>query len=64
MIRPCAKENQWTSIEAKRRNSITDTFLRLRRDGMDRLPKFLKNTAMIGIHVRKVLINCFGFWIG
>ncbi len=30
---------------------------------MDLFPKFLKGTAMIGIHTRKVLVNGFGFWL-
>src|SRR5207245_7509586 len=64
MIRPCAKENERTSIEAKRRNSITDTFLRLRRDGMDCLPKFLKSFALIGIRACEVFVNRFGLAIG
>ena len=64
MIRPCAKENQQAPIQAKRGNPVTDTFLRLWRDGTDRLAKFLKRVSMIGIHARKVLVNRFGFALG
>jgi len=49
------------SIEAKRRDSVTNAFLRLRCDGVDCFPKFLKSVAMIRIYAGKVFVNCFGF---
>ena len=64
MIRPRAKENQRASIEAKRGNSITDTFLAVWRDGMDRFPNFLKSIAMIRVHARKILIDRLGASLG
>ena len=64
MIRLRAKENQRASIEAKRGNSIADTFLAVWRDGTDRFSKFLKSTAMIGIHARKILIDRLGDLLG
>ena len=64
MIRPRAKENQRASIEAKRGNSITDTFLAVWRDGMDRFPNCLKRIAMMRIHARKILIDRLGDLFG
>ncbi len=64
MIRPCAEENQRSSIEAKGGNSITDTFLRVWRDGMNRFPNFLKSIAMIRVHARKTLIDRLGASLG
>src|SRR5262249_55231739 len=58
MIRPGAEEEQRTSVKAKRRDSITDTFLRFRRYGTNCAPNLLKDVAMIRVYTCEVLINC------
>jgi hypothetical protein len=63
MICSCAESNKQAPIHPKCGDPITDAFFRFRRSCMDLFPKFLKGTAMFGIHTRKVLANCFGFCV-
>src|SRR5438094_8646228 len=57
MIRPCAEENQRTSIKAKRRNSIADALLRFRSDGTDCFPEFRQRPPLIRLRCREILVN-------
>ena len=63
MIRPCAEENQRTSIQTKRRNSITDALLNPGRGRADRLAKFLESDALISVYACEVFVNRSRLWI-
>jgi hypothetical protein len=63
MICPFAESNKQAPIQPKCGDPVADTFFRFRRSGMNPFPKSSKSTAMNGIHARKVLVNCFGFWL-
>ena len=60
VIRPCAEENQRTPIQAERRNSIADTLLHFRSDGMDRFADFRQRPPLIRLRGREVLVNRLG----
>jgi hypothetical protein len=63
MVRPRGEPNKQALIQTERGNCVTDTFLRVWRDGLDRLPKLLKGVSMIGIHTGEVLVNGLRFSI-
>jgi len=57
MVRPGGEPNKQAPIQTDRGNCVTDTFLPVWRDGLDRLPKLLKGVSMIGIHTGEVLVD-------
>ena len=57
MVRPGAKPNKQAPVQTERGNCVTDTFFRVWRDGLDRLPKVLKGVSMIGINTGEVLVD-------
>ncbi len=61
MICPCIEPNKQAPIQAKRGDPVADAFFGFWRSGMDRFPNFLKSTAMIVMHARKVPVNRFWF---
>src|SRR6266576_3893183 len=58
VIRPSAQENQGSSIQAKRRNSITDALLNLGCYCVDDLAKFLQRDLLIRAYACEVFVNC------
>ena len=61
MLGPGGESNKQAPIQTERGNCVTDTFLRVWCDGLDRLPKLLKGVSMIGIHPGEVLVNGLRF---
>jgi hypothetical protein len=61
VIRPSAEENQRSSIQAKRRNSITDALFKLGLDRMDGLAKLVEHDPLIRAYACEVFVNCSRF---
>src|SRR5204862_2713334 len=57
------KPNKQPPIQTDRGNCLTDTFLRVWRDGLVRLPKLLKGVSMIGVHTGEVFVDGLRFSI-
>src|SRR6267154_529113 len=60
---PGGEPNKQAPIQTHGGNCVTDTFLRVWRDGLNRLPNLLKGVSMIGINTGGVLVDGLRFSI-